>query len=40
MEEVPYTFTIGIIEGLELDNVGMADNTHNLEFTVLWEVRW
>lgn len=30
-----YAFTVGVVEGLELDDVGVADNAHDLEFTVL-----
>jgi hypothetical protein len=30
-----YTFAVGVVEGLELDNVGMTNDTHDLEFTVL-----
>ncbi len=30
-----YSFAVGIVEGLELDNVGVTDNAHDLEFTVL-----
>lgn len=35
MSKIPYTFTIGIIESLQLNNVGVADNAHDLELTVL-----
>jgi hypothetical protein len=35
MGRIAYTFAIGVVEGLELDDVGMADDAHDLEFTVL-----
>lgn len=31
----PYTFTIGIIEGLQFNNVWMPDNPHYLQLTIL-----
>lgn len=30
-----YAFTVGVVKGLELNDIGVSDNTHNLEFTVL-----
>lgn len=33
-----YPLAIVVEEGLELDNVRMADNAHNLEFAVLMGV--
>lgn len=30
-----YTFAIRVVEGLELDNVGVANNPHDLKFAVL-----
>lgn len=32
---VTYSFAIRIVEGLELDDVWMADNAHDLQLTVL-----
>ena len=31
-----YTFSIRVVEGLELDNVGVANNPHDLQFAVLF----
>jgi hypothetical protein len=31
-----YPLAIVVEEGLELDNVGMSDNAHDLEFAVLF----
>jgi hypothetical protein len=33
-----YPLAIVVEEGLELDNVWMANDAHNLQFTVLWQV--
>lgn len=30
-----YTFAIRVVEGLELDNIGVANNPHDLKFAVL-----
>lgn len=30
-----HAFTVGVVKGLELDNVGVSDNAHYLKFTVL-----
>ena len=30
-----YSFAVGVVKGLELDNVGVTDDAHDLEFTVL-----
>lgn len=30
-----HAFTIRVVEGLELNDIGMADDTHDLKFTVL-----
>jgi hypothetical protein len=35
MSKITYTFAIGIIESFQLNNVGVADNAHDLELTVL-----
>lgn len=32
-----YPVTVGVVEGLEFDDVGMAHNPHDLKLTVL---RW
>lgn len=35
-----YAFAIRVVEGLELNDVGMANNSHDLEFTVLWDCQF
>jgi hypothetical protein len=37
-----YPFAVRIVESLQLDNVGMAHNPHDLQFTILLSVsgRW
>ena len=30
-----YAFAVRVVEGLELDNVGVTNNAHDLKFTVL-----
>lgn len=35
--ERTYLITIRIEEGLQIDNVGMRDQSHDLEFTILSE---
>ena len=34
-EGVAYSLSVGVVEGLELDDVGMTDDAHDLKFTVL-----
>ena len=31
-----YAIAIGIVESLELDDVGMTDYAHDLQLTILW----
>lgn len=34
-ENVTYPFAIRIVKGLQLNNVGMSDNTHDLQLSIL-----
>ena len=33
-----YAFAVGVVKGLELDDVGMADDSHDLQLTILGKV--
>lgn len=37
--ENTYPLSVGVVEGFELDNVGVSDDTHDLQLAVLQTVR-
>jgi hypothetical protein len=38
LEGVTYPLAIGIVKGLELNDIGVTNNAHDLQFTILIEV--